>query len=83
VGVRIQDSSSSTISCAILFAHRGSMTVVAAYIDVNGGKFGYCLYTGRLKCAQKLPESSIIIIFQPYVIRGMSNFLNEIESIVP
>jgi hypothetical protein len=59
------------------------MTVLAAYIDVNGGKFGYCLCTGGLKCVQKLPESTVIIIFQPCVIRGMSNFLNEIESIVP
>jgi len=58
------------------------MTVLAAYIDVNGGKFGYCLCTSRLKCVQKLPESSVINIFQPIVIRGMTNILNEIESIV-
>jgi len=39
------------------------MTVLAAYIDVNGGKFGYCLCTGGLKCVQKLPETIVIIIF--------------------
>jgi hypothetical protein len=59
------------------------MTVLAAHIDVNGGKFGHCLCTSRLKCVQKLSESSVIIIFQPCVIRGMSNFLSEIESFVP
>jgi len=59
------------------------MTVLAAYIDVNGGKFVYCLCTGRLKCVQKLSESSVMIIFQPCVIRGMGNFLNEVKSFVP
>jgi len=33
------------------------MTVLAAYIGVNGGEFGYCLCTSRLKCVQKLSES--------------------------
>jgi len=59
------------------------MTVLAAYIDVNGGKSGHCLCISRLKYVQKLSESSVIIIFQPCVILGMSNFLNEVESFVP
>lgn len=80
MGVRIQDSSSSTISCAI-YLH--SEEVLAAYIDVNGRKFGHCLCISRLECVQKLSESSVIIIFQPDIIRGMSNFLNEIDSFVP
>ena len=59
------------------------MAVPATYIDVNGRKFGHCLCTSRLKCVQKLSESSAIIIFQLCVIHGMSNYLNEIEFFVP